>query len=343
MGVTGPARSAITGTLAALCLAVPGRAAGLHPNGVVGTTFPADFPRIIDASLQVPVIGFGSAEGRVERVPVIFLHGNNDTPFPTACNPFGSIHNLAQYFLDSGYSPRELWGLGYQGDQCDLITDPTHRSGAAHSTEANVPDLRAFVDAVLAYTGAKRVDVVAHSLGVTLTREWMRQDGAYRRVRALVAIDGPNHGIIDCSPSPLNFFQLPSQGGFTPQSAICLEYGSDHTPLLSALNKHGETRGPTRYLVILNTDADFVYISAQDGLVPPVPAEDRDGQPHDFSRSARLRGAHAVELTGQGRYDAILQSGHLGILNSPEAWSAALGFLRSLDGEDDGCEAGDCD
>jgi len=39
-----------------------------------------------------------------------FLHGNNDTPFPTACNPFGSIHNLAQYFLDAGYSPRELWG-----------------------------------------------------------------------------------------------------------------------------------------------------------------------------------------------------------------------------------------
>jgi len=41
----------------------------------------------------VPVIGFGGSQGRVERVPVIFLHGNNDTPFPTACNPFGYIHN----------------------------------------------------------------------------------------------------------------------------------------------------------------------------------------------------------------------------------------------------------
>ena len=311
------------------------RATDPHPNGLVGTTFPAGFPQIIDASLGVPVIGFGGSQGRVEHVPVIFLHGNNDTPFPTACNPFGYIHNLAQSFLDAGYTPRELWGLGYQGDQCDLLTTPTNRSGFAHSTEANVPDLRAFVRAVLAYTGAEQVDIVAHSLGVTLTRDWMQQDRTFRRVRALVAIDGPNHGIINCSPSPLNYFQLPSQGGFTPDSAICREYGSDHTPLLHTLNRGREARGPTRYLVLLNTDVDFVYIPAQDGFLPAVPAQDRDGKPHDFSRSARLQGATTIELTRQGQFDFILGTAHLGILNSPFAWSAALGFLRSLDEEDD--------
>jgi pimeloyl-ACP methyl ester carboxylesterase len=334
-----PASSA---ALVALCaFSGTARAADPHPNGMVGTTFPADFPRIIDASLGVPVIGFGGNQGRVEHVPVIFLHGNNDTPFPTPCNPFGYIHNLAQFFLDAGYSPRELWGLGYQGDQCDLITSPTNRSGFAHSTEANVPDLRAFVRAVLAYTGAEQVDVVAHSLGVTLTREWMRQDHAFRRVRALVAIDGPNHGIIDCSPSPLNYFQLPAFGGFTPDSAICREYGSDHTPLLTALNRGREARRPTRYLVVRNTDVDFVYISAQDGFFPAVPAEDRDGNPHDFSGSARLRGAATVELTDQGKFDPILQTAHLGILNSPAAWSFALGFLSSLEENDDDREESD--
>src|SRR5215831_10902963 len=123
----------------------------------VGTALPSDFPVIVDASLGVPVIGFG-AGGPVARTPVIFLHGNNDTPFPTACNPFGRIHNAAQYFADHGYAPGELWGLGYQGDQCDLAANPTNRSGAAHSTAANVPDLRAFVRAVLDYTGARQVD-----------------------------------------------------------------------------------------------------------------------------------------------------------------------------------------
>jgi len=323
-------------SLCLTCLAVSGaRADRPHPHGLVGTTFPADFPVITDASLRKPVIGFGGSQGRVERVPVIFLHGNNDTPFATACNPFGYIHNLAQFFLDAGYSPRELWGLGYQGDQCDLIANPTNRSGPAHSTVANVPDLRAFVSAVLRYTGARRVDIVAHSLGVTIAREWMRQDFAYRTVRALVGIDGPNHGIINCSPSPLNYFQLPSQGGFTPDSAVCSEYGSDHTPLLSVLNGHGETHGPTRYLVILNTDVDFVYISAQDGVFPPVPAQDREGVDHDFSSSALLKGAAAVRLTNQGQFDPIIQTAHLGILNSPVSWAAALGFLRSLEGDDD--------
>ena len=119
-------RSIMVSISAATCilcgLALGARAADAHPNGLVGTTFPADFPVIVDASLGVPVIGFGGSQGRVKHVPVIFLHGNNDTPFPTACNPFyGDIHDVAQFFVDQGYSPSEIWGLGYQGDQCDLV------------------------------------------------------------------------------------------------------------------------------------------------------------------------------------------------------------------------------
>ena len=109
---------------------------------------------------------------------MILLHGNNDTPYPTACNPFGDVQALADHLLANGYRPSEVWALGYQGDQCDLLADQTRRSAFAHSTVANVPDLRAFVRAVLRYTGAKRVDIVGHSLGGTLAREWMRQDHA---------------------------------------------------------------------------------------------------------------------------------------------------------------------
>jgi hypothetical protein len=72
-----------------------------------------------------------------------------------------------------------------------------------------------------------------------------------------------------------------------------------------------------------------VFISAQDGLLPAVPAEDRDGNPHDFSDSALLAGAPSVDLVGQGRFDPILQTAHLGILNSPETWQAALTFLTA--------------
>jgi len=303
----------------------------------VGTSFPDDFPVITNFYLGKPVIGFGSRVGRVKHVPVIFIHGNNDTPFPTSCNPFGRIQAFAQFFLDNGYHPSELWGLGYQGDQCDLAQDNTHRAGISHTTAVAVPMLRQFVHAVLDFTGAKRVDIVGHSLGVTIAREWMLEDNAFRQVRALVAIDGPNHGIIDCSPSPANFYQLASFGGFIPASAVCDEYGSDHTQLLAVLNAAGETPPPTHYLVIRNKPGtpDFVYNSLPDGALLGVPAEDRDGNPHDFTDSAALAGAKTIDLVGQGQYDPILGSAHLGILNSPDSRSAALQFLTSLRGGPD--------
>jgi pimeloyl-ACP methyl ester carboxylesterase len=312
-----------------LAFAVPAAASAA---GTVGTSFPAGFTPPVDASLGVPVIGFGAA-GSVDRTPVILLHGNNDTPYATACNPYGNVHDLAQYLVDHGYWPSEVWALGYQGDQCDLVADQTLRSGEAHSTIANVPDLRAFVGAVLAYTGAKQVDIVGHSLGVTLTRAWMKEDRAWNLVRRFVAIDGPNHGIVNCSPRPLNYWQLPALGGFTPDSAVCREYGSDDTPFLAWLNHGNETQGSTRVLTIRNADTSFVYFARQDGLIAPVPAEDREGRPHDFSQSARLEGAANVDLTGQGAYDPFLGTAHLGILNSPQTWAATLEFLTARKAE----------
>lgn len=300
-----------------------------HAAGTVGTTFPAGFPVIEDASLGRPVIGFGAA-GPVNRVPVIFLHGNNDTPFATSCNPYGRMQALAQHFADNGYSTSELWGLGYQGDQCDLAADQTRRSSIAHTNQANVPDLRRFVRAVLAFTGAREVDIVGHSLGVTLAREWIRQDGAHDIVRRLVAIDGPNHGIINCSQSPANFWQLPSLGGFTPSSEVCQELGSPNTPFLKLLNGRGGHEENLRgidVLVIRNADTSFVYFPLQDGNLAPVPAIDSYGVPTDFSRSAELKGARQIDLTGQGAYDPILRSTHLGILNSPQTWAATFEFI----------------
>jgi len=301
--------------------------------GTVGTSLPDGFPVIVDASLGKPIIGFGAA-GAVQRTPVIFVHGNNDTPFATACNPFGRVHAMAQFLADNGWSTSELWGLGYQGDQCDLPANQAIRSSAAHTTAANAPDLARFVKAVLEFTGAERVDLVAHSLGVTVVREWLRQEpGARHAVRRFVAIDGPNHGIINCSPSPLNYWQAPAAGGFSPDSAVCQELGSPDTAFLKRLNRH-EGRGAPRTLVIRNADTSFVYFALQDGFIAPVPAIDSFGKPTDFSLSARLKGAKELALSGQGVHDPILGTSHLGILNSPDTWNAVLTYLDAR-GHDD--------
>ena len=43
--------------------------------------------------------------------------------------------------------------------------------------------------------------------------------------------------------------------------------------------------------------------------------------------SARLRGAREIDLIGQGAFDTVAGSAHLGILASPTTWEAALDFL----------------
>ena len=96
---------------------------------------------------------------------------------------------------------------------------------------------------------------------------------------------------------------------------------------LNGRGRHEETAGPTRVLVIRNADTSFVYFPLQDGVLAPVPALDSFGQPNDFSKSAQLRGARQIDLTGQGIHDPILGSTHLGILNSPQTRQATLEFL----------------
>jgi len=134
---------------------------------------------------------------------------------------------------------------------------------------------------------------------------------------------------MNCSPNPANYWQASAAGGFTPSSEVCQELGSPRTPFLQLLND-GDQRRENRAgktLVIRNGDKSFVYFPLQDGVIAPVPAIDSFGVPTDFSHSASLRGAREISLTGQGAFDPILQSSHLGILNSPQTWQATLDFL----------------
>ena len=71
----------------------------------------------------------------MRRTPVIFLHGNDDAPYPTGCNRTGvRIDALARYFADHGYASSELWALGYQGTQCDQTTIGWSQSASAART-----------------------------------------------------------------------------------------------------------------------------------------------------------------------------------------------------------------
>ncbi|MGH7771565.1 MAG: alpha/beta fold hydrolase [Candidatus Binatia bacterium] len=159
--------------------------------------FPSDFPILQDQEWGYSLGGWGGiAKGHpVRHHPVIFVHGNTrdagDWDEPG--------RSVKQRFLHAGYSMQELWALSYNGKATKGFPPP---SQCRTANQTNVPDLTAFVKAVLAYTGAPKVDLIAHSLGVTLARAMLVEHPELSQgVEDFVAIAGPNHGTTVCRRS----------------------------------------------------------------------------------------------------------------------------------------------
>lgn len=152
----------------------------------------------------------------VVNQPVIFIHGNSDA---ANGNAFGMTGWTASrnYFISQGYKGAELYAITW-GDN-----NPLYSANQYHSLP-NLQRIRAFIQAVKAYTGASKVDIVTHSMGVTLTRKAILggtgsdalNGGNYNlgasltsSVDTFVGIAGANRGLVSCY----------SSGGTTPTCA----------------------------------------------------------------------------------------------------------------------------
>ncbi len=157
----------------------------------------------------------GSADTVVNQ-PVIFIHGNSDSALGQSSSLTGWNSSL-DYFLSQGYKTSELYATTW-GD-----ANPAMSAYQYHS-KPNIQKIRAFIQAVKAYTGAAQVDIVTHSMGVTLTRKAIlggsgndaANGGNYNlgspltaSVDTFVGIAGANWGLVSCYQT----------GGSTPTCA----------------------------------------------------------------------------------------------------------------------------
>jgi triacylglycerol lipase len=95
--------------------------------------------------------------------PVIFIHGNSDSALGTQ-SPFNGWEASIDYFLSQGYKTSELYATTWGP------ADPA-LAGSQYHSKPYLKKIRAFIQAVKAYTGAAKVDLIAHSMGVTMTRK----------------------------------------------------------------------------------------------------------------------------------------------------------------------------
>ncbi|HEU4411512.1 MAG TPA: hypothetical protein VFS43_40075 [Polyangiaceae bacterium] len=137
--------------------------------------------------------------------PVIFIHGNSDK---ASGDSFGKTGWAASYdhFTRNGYKPAELYATTWGPADAFAASQQYH-------SKPYVMKVRRFIEAVKAYTGATKVDVIAHSMGVTLARKAIKggtardalNGGSYEvgpslktSVDTFVGIAGGNLGLVNC-------------------------------------------------------------------------------------------------------------------------------------------------
>jgi triacylglycerol esterase/lipase EstA (alpha/beta hydrolase family) len=129
----------------------------------------------------------------------------------------------------------------------------------AHSAE----ELSAFVNRVLAATGASQVDLVGHSQGGMMPRYYLKFLGGASKVHTLVGLAPSNHGTTLNGLTVLaNFF--PGANAFVGALCPACEEQEAGSAFLTNLNAGGDTVAGVSYTVIQSVNDEVVtpYTSA---------------------------------------------------------------------------------
>jgi len=167
--------------------------------------------------------------------PVVLVHGT----FADMSNSWQAISPLLK---NNGYC---VFALNY-GDY--------NGSGAigvygVDDIPTSAGELNAFVDKVLAATGAAEVDLVGHSQGGMMPRYYLKNLGGAAEVHTLVGLSPSNHGTtLDGLFILSNFF--PGANQFTGVLCPACEQQRVDSAFITNLNSGGETVPGVEYTVI---------------------------------------------------------------------------------------------
>ena len=142
--------------------------------------------------------------------PILFVHGYGGNG--------GNWQEMRSKFVADGWQTFELYAYNYSFT-------------ASNATSA--AEIRDQVDDIIRRTGAKKVDIIAFSMGSVSSRYYLKSLDGAQRVDAWVSLAGPNHGT-DAADN--------RNCQFTPCREIV-----PGSPFLTALNSGDETPGLVRY------------------------------------------------------------------------------------------------
>jgi triacylglycerol lipase len=202
----------------------------------------------------------------VVNQPVIFIHGNSDSALGTV-SPYTGWTSSIQYFKSQGYTSAELYATTWGPAS-------TAQASSQYHSKATMLRIRAFVQAVKAYTGATKVDIIGHSMGVTLARKAIEGGTAYDSaaggtynlgasmtgsVDTFVGISGANRGLTSCYYSGTLIATCSDVNGFYPGYLIGAFGPYDVSQILVNMNATSHDEGSFVYTIWSSVDEVIGY------------------------------------------------------------------------------------
>ncbi|MFT3764058.1 MAG: hypothetical protein QM820_00815 [Minicystis sp.] len=257
---------------------------GTAQQAVTTTGFTQDFRNWLSANGYEPTYnlvrddlsggsygGKASAGDTVVNQPVIFIHGNSDKAIGTGLVGQTGWNASIDYFLAKGYKTSELYATTWGPADATLSPYQYH-------SKTYVMKVRKLIEAVKAYTGATKVDIVAHSMGVTLVRKailggWANDaadGGSYyvgapltSSVDTFVGIAGANLGLTSCYTTGPTTPTCGSTNGLYPGYLVGLSVVG-RSSFLDDLLSTSRYEGAYRYSIFSTADemigyGDIVY------------------------------------------------------------------------------------
>ena len=216
--------------------------------------------------------------------PVVLVHGlfANMTDNWQTMSPLLANHGYCVFALTYGVDPDASF--------------PQDQFGGLAPMEQSAVELSAFVDRVLAETGARKVDIVGHSEGATMPDYYIGYLGGSAKVARYVGVSGVKHGTTLHGLSAfVTAYKALFPGAPDPTAELCgscqqFLVGSDYIEMI-------EARTPARGVTYTNIATRY------DELVTPY-------------TSSFLEGRNVTNVTLQDR--CVLDfSDHLSIISSP--------------------------
>lgn len=255
-------------------------AAALVLAALLSTPASASSTALTSSTALVGANDFTCRPSAAHPRPVVLLHGT-----------FGNMTNfgvLAPQLAGAGFC---VFALNYGCQTADQLI-----CGTA-PIEDSAKELSAFVDRVLSATGASRVDIVGHSQGGMMPRQYLKFLGGAAKVHRLIGLAPSNHGTTLDGLAQL----AAAFPGASTLCAACVEQVAG-SAFLANLNGGGDTVSGVRYTVI---ETQF------DEVVTPF-------------TSAFLSGSEVTNILLQ-RTCAADETGHISIVVDPNA----LGWVRN--------------